>query len=91
MDPILKPCRCVVLSLLGTILLLASDLLLAQSEDLSPASALPSTLLPSTLSVEGGGDEQGSRDHYLGVDYGLRSGTRLLVSLAGSRSENQDN
>ena len=47
--------------------------------------------LPSLLTVEGGGDSEGSSDSYLSLDYGLPAGARLLVSLAGNRNDSQYN
>jgi len=47
--------------------------------------------LPSTLSFEGGGDAQGSRDQYLDLDYAFVGDSRLLASVAHNRSDSQNN
>jgi hypothetical protein len=54
-------------------------------------SAAQSNTLPSVIAFEGGGDSEGSRDHYLDLDYGFSTGTRLLLSSAANRSAAQDN
>jgi hypothetical protein len=52
-------------------------------------SAAQSNTLPSVISLEGGGDSEGSRDHYLDLDYGLSTGARLLLSSGVNRSAAQ--
>lgn len=52
-------------------------------------SAAQSNTLPSVISLEGGGDSEGSRDHYLDLDYGLSTGPRLLLSSGANRSAAQ--
>ncbi|MCF6339004.1 MAG: hypothetical protein L3J84_13850 [Gammaproteobacteria bacterium] len=47
--------------------------------------------LPSTLSFEGGGDFQGSRDYYFDLDYAFVDDLRLLASVARNRSDSQNN
>ena len=54
-------------------------------------SAVESETLPSVISFEGGGDSEGSRDHYLDLDYGFSTGARLLFSSGANRSAAQDN
>ena len=56
----------------------------------SESSAAQSDVLPSVVSFEGGGDAEGSRDHYFDIDYGLSSGSRLLLSFGANRSAAQD-
>jgi hypothetical protein len=45
--------------------------------------------LPSMIAVEVGGDAEGGRDRYLDLDYGLRNGTRLLLSLGSTSSDEE--
>ena len=56
----------------------------------SESSAAQSDVLPSVVSFEGGGDAEGSRDHYFDVDYGLSAGSRLILSFGSNRSAAQD-
>jgi hypothetical protein len=55
-----------------------------------PASAQTSGL-PSMISFGVGGDNQGSNDQYLDLDYAFVADTRLMFSVASNRSDNQDN
>lgn len=56
----------------------------------SESSAAQSDVLPSVVSFEAGGDSEGSRDHYFDVDYGLSTGSRLILSFGSNRSSAQD-
>lgn len=46
--------------------------------------------LPSMISFSTGGDAEGSRDHYLDLDYAFVNDTRLLFSFSNNRSDSQD-
>jgi hypothetical protein len=56
----------------------------------SGSSAANSNVYPSVISFEGGGDSEGSRDHYFDLDYGFSTGARLLLSFGTHRTAAQD-
>jgi len=47
--------------------------------------------LPSMISFSAGGDEAGSNDRYLDLDYAFVENSRLLVSTASNRSDSLNN
>jgi hypothetical protein len=57
---------------------------------LSLISTSQASQLPSVISLETGGDDNGGAESYLDLDYNLKSGHHLLASLASNRTHNND-